>query len=70
MMLQEKIRDDDFQRNTALQHCCDIVSNGQNTGPALLRCGGLKVAVANHPVSVISPQATTKATATKTSVKN
>ena len=50
MMLQEKIRNDDFKRNTALQHCCDIVSNSYNTGPALLRCGGLKVVVANHPV--------------------
>ena len=35
VMLQETIR------NTALQHCCDIVSNGQNMGPALLRCVGL-----------------------------
>ena len=28
LMLHETIRNDDFQRNTALQHCCDIVSNG------------------------------------------
>ena len=34
----EVTRDDcneDFKRNTALQHCCDIVSNGHNIVPAL-----------------------------------
>ena len=34
-MLHEMIRDDDFLRNTALQHCWDIVSNGYNIAPAL-----------------------------------
>ena len=28
-------RDDDFYRNTALHHCCDIVSNGCNIVPTL-----------------------------------
>ena len=35
LMLHETIRNDDFKRNTALQHCCDIVSNGCNTGTTL-----------------------------------
>ena len=38
---------DDFKRNTALQHCCDIVSNGHNIVPALQRCVALKIVVAN-----------------------
>ena len=28
VMLPGTIRNDDFNRNTALQHCCDIVLNG------------------------------------------
>ena len=36
-MLHETIRNDDFLRNTALQHCYDIVSNGYNIVPALQR---------------------------------
>ena len=36
-MLHEKICNDDFQRKTALQHCCDIVSNGCNIVPTLQR---------------------------------
>ena len=47
-MLQETIRNDDFQRNTALQHCCDIVSNGFNIVPTLQRCVALKIVVANR----------------------
>ena len=35
VMLHETIRNDDFQRNTALQHCCDIISNGYNIVSAL-----------------------------------
>ena len=34
-MLDGTIRNNDFQRNTALQHCCDIVSNGCNIVPTL-----------------------------------
>ena len=49
-MLHETIRSDDFWRNTALQHCCDIVSNGYNTVPALQRYVALKIVVANRPV--------------------
>ena len=42
-MLHETIRNDDFQPNTALQHCCDIVSNSYNVVPALQRCVVLKI---------------------------
>ena len=34
-MLHETIRNDDFQPNTALQHCCDIVSNSYNVVPGI-----------------------------------
>ena len=47
-MLHETIRNV-TQRNTALQHCCDIVSNGYNIVPALQRCVALKIVVANRP---------------------
>ena len=30
VMLHGTIRSDDFERNTALQHCCDVVSNSCN----------------------------------------
>ena len=30
VMLPWTIRNDDFNRTTALQHCCDIVLNGYN----------------------------------------
>ena len=51
----EVTRDDcneDFKRNTctALQHCCDIVSNGYNIVPALQRCVALKIVVVNRLV--------------------
>ena len=49
----EVTRDDcneDFKRNTALQHCCDIVSNGHNIVPALQRCVALKIVVVNRLV--------------------
>ena len=46
----ETIRNDDFQRNTVLQHCCDIVSNGYNIVPTLQLCVALKIVVANRPV--------------------
>ena len=48
--LHEMIRNDDFYRNTALQHFCNIVSNGYNIVPALQRCVALKIVVANRPV--------------------
>ena len=50
MMLHETIRNDDLELNTALQHCCDIVSNGYNIVPTLQRCVALKIVVANRPV--------------------
>ena len=50
VMLHGTIRNDDFYRNTALQHCCDIVSNGYNCNIATLRCVLLKIVVANRPV--------------------
>ena len=50
VMLQETIRNEDFKGNTALQHCCDIVSNGCNIVPTLQRCVALKIVVANRSV--------------------
>ena len=50
VMLHETICNDDFQHDTALQHCCDIVSNGYNIVPALQRYVTLKIVVANRPV--------------------
>ena len=50
VMLHEKILNDDFYRNTALQHCCYIVSNGYNVVPTLLRYVVQKIVVANLPV--------------------
>ena len=38
VILHETIRNDDFQRNAARQHCCDIVSNGDNIVPTYQRC--------------------------------
>ena len=49
-VIHETIRNDDFQRNTALQHCCDIVLNGYNIVPALQLCVVLIIVVANRPV--------------------
>ena len=37
-------------RNTALQHCCHIFSNGYNIVPALQRRVALKIVVANRPL--------------------
>ena len=50
VMLPETIRNDDLERNTALQHCYDIVSNGSNIVPTLQRCVVLKIVVANRPL--------------------
>ena len=49
-MLHGTIRNDDIWRNTALQHWCDIVLNGCNIVPTLLRCVALKIVAANRPV--------------------
>ena len=49
MMLHETIRNDDFQINKALQHCCDIVSNCYNIVPKWQRCFALKIVAANRP---------------------
>ena len=50
VMLQETIHNDDFLRNTALQHCCGVVWNGCNIVPTLKRCVALKIVVANRLV--------------------
>ena len=49
-VIHETIRNDDFQRNTVLQHCCDIVLNVYNIVPALQLCVVLIIVVANRPV--------------------
>ena len=38
VMLHATICNDDFQHNTALQHCCDIVLNSYNIVPTFQRC--------------------------------
>ena len=48
MMLHGMIRNDDFQHNRALQHCCNIESNGCNVVPTFQSCVALKAIVANH----------------------
>ena len=55
-MLHKVIRNDDFWRNTALQHCCNV-PKCYNIVPTL------------QPSVVTSPSATMAATATKTSLK-
>ena len=50
VMLRGRIRNDDFKRNAALQHFCDVASNGCNVVPILLSCVALKIVVANRPV--------------------
>ena len=50
VMLHGTIRNDDFYRKTALQHCCEIDSNGSNIVPILERCVAQKIVVANCPV--------------------
>ena len=49
-MLHETIRNDDFQRNTALQHCCDILSDSYYIVPTLQSCLALKIVLSNRPV--------------------
>ena len=53
-MLHKTIRNDDFYRKTALQHCFDIVSDSYNIVPILRRCVALKV-VRCESSCVISP---------------
>ena len=48
MMLHGMIRNDDFQHNRVLQHCCNIESNGCSVVPPFQSCVALKVIVANH----------------------
>ena len=50
VMLHGTIRKYDFYRNTALQHCYDIVWNIYNIVPTLQRCVALKIVVANRTV--------------------
>ena len=49
-MLHWTIRNDNFQRNTALQYCWYIASNGCNVVLTLQRCVALKIVVANRLV--------------------
>ena len=48
VMLHETIGNDEFQRNTGLQRCFDIVSNCYNIVPTMQRCVALKIVVANR----------------------
>ena len=51
VMVHETIRNDYLQRNTALQHCCDIVLKIiYNIFPTLQRCVALKIVFANRTV--------------------
>ena len=50
VMLQETIRNNDFEPKTALQHWCDIVSDSYNIVATLQGCVALKIVVANRPV--------------------
>ena len=50
VMFHGTFRNDNFQRTTALQHCCYIASNGCNIVPTLQRCVALKIVVANRLV--------------------
>ena len=50
VMLHETVRNDDFWRNTALQHCCEFVSNCCNIVSALQRCATFQMVVANRSV--------------------
>ena len=49
VMLHGAIRSNDFKRNTALQNCCDIDSNGCNSVPTLpaMLCHGWLFQVVN-----------------------
>ena len=50
VMLHETIHNDDFWRNTASQHCCDVVLNSCNMVPTLQRRVELIIVVANRPM--------------------
>ena len=49
-MLHGKIRNDDFQRNTALQCWNNVVTLRNNVATLLQPCVALKIVVANRPV--------------------
>ena len=49
-MFHGTVRNSDFQCNTALQNCCDIVSNGYNIILTLQRCVVLRIIIANCSV--------------------
>ena len=50
VMLNKTIHNNDFQHNTTLQHCCDIVWNGYSIVLTLQRCVALKIVIANRPL--------------------
>ena len=49
-MLHGTIRNDDFQRNEALQSWNNIAAIRNNIATMLQRCNALKIVVANCPV--------------------
>ena len=49
-MLHETTRNNDFLRNTAVQHCFNMVWNGYNTVSTEQHSDPLKIVVANRPV--------------------
>ena len=65
VMFHETIGNDDFKRNTVLQHCCDIVLNVYNIVPVLKLCVALKIVVANRHLE--GALVITTATTTRTS---
>ena len=50
LMLHGTICNNDFQRNTALRHCCNILLNGRNIVPILQRFVAQNIVVANRPM--------------------
>ena len=51
VMLHGTINNDDFQRNTALQHCCYIGLNGCNIVSTFEPCVALKIVVSSRVTS-------------------
>ena len=54
VMLHETILNHDFLRNTALQHCCKIVSSSYNIVLTLQSCVALKIVFANRHLYLYS----------------
>ena len=50
LMLHGTICNNDFQRNTALRHCCNILLNDRNIVPILQRFIAQNIVVANRPM--------------------